>query len=744
MNWYNATLMSTTADENINPPLAAKHPFVITAHGDSRTDNWYWLRNQADPEVIAYLEKENLYAKAANAHLRKSEERLYEEIKNRIAQNDRTVPVKRGNWLYYSCTFEGKSYPVYYRKPAVETATEETSTGGTLTKELKKETEEIILDQNELSNGEGYCGIGVFEPSPNHRFLAYSLDNTGNEVFELKVKDLETGLELPFAISETSYSLAWANDSSSFFYTKLDETLRPYQLWRHRLGSTVETDELLWTENDPRYYLSCSKSKDNTYIFLNLESKTTSEVWIIDANAPEKGFSVVAPRQEGMEYSVEHHLTELWILTNYNAADFRIMRVPVDDPDRYNPQNWIELVPHRPGIRIEQMEVFADYLVIHERSGGYLQIVVMQTSNNEESGLGREVIIDRPELVSTCIIGPNPEATSNVLRYEYTSLVTPWSVYDYYFLKHTSFLRKRQAVLGGYDPEKYQTDRITAASKDGTAIPISVAYRKDLHDDNLCSPTLLYAYGAYEISTDPIFSSSRLSLLDRGFIYAIAHVRGGGEMGRRWYQEGKLQHKHNTFDDLVACGRHLIKQGWTSRDKLVIRGGSAGGAAITQAVNLDPSLWKAVVAEVPFVDCLTTMMDDTLPLTATEWDEWGNPKDDPKAYEWIKKWSPYDNLSDRYDPAGNLGVEPSKNNTGHYPDMLITAGINDPRVGYWEPAKLVAKLRHSNYPGKIIFKCEMGAGHHGPSGRYDAWKQEAFVLAFILDSVSISDSCVRF
>jgi oligopeptidase B len=524
------------------------------------------------------------------------------------------------------------------------------------------------------------------------------------------VRDLDTGRDLTDVIEDTYYGLAWAMDGSVVFYTRPDHAMRPHQLWHHRIGSPPDEDVCVFQEDDEHFHLGVSQTKDEQYVLLDLESKVTTEVWYLDARRPLGELRLVEPRRQGIEYSVDHRGDRFLIVTNDEAENFRLVEAPVGSPGR---EQWSDLIPHRSDVKLDGIDVFDSYLAVFERAGGSTRARVVGLDD------GTDHVIEQPEAVGTVWDGPNPEPGSSVLRYEYTSLVTPRSVYDYDMAGQEATLLKRQPVLGGYDPSRYATERLWATADDGARIPISVVYRRGFAQDG-SAPCLLYGYGSYEHSVDPSFSSIRLSLLDRGFCFAIAHVRGGGEMGRRWYLGGKLLHKTNTFTDFVSCGRHLVAEGWSAPDRLVARGGSAGGLLMGAVVNLAPELFRAMVAEVPFVDCLTTILDESLPLTVLEWEEWGNPVADPDVYSYMKSYSPYDNVTAR-----------------RYPRMLVTAGLNDPRVSYWEPAKWVAKLRSSNPDNEVLLKTEMGAGHQGPSGRYDAWRDEAFILAFVLDSVGI-------
>ena len=690
-------------------PMAPRRPTVLRAHGDERIDDWYWLRDREDPDVIAYLEAENAFTTAAMADSTALQDALYAEILARIQETDLSVPVRKGPWSYYSRTVEGRQYAIHCRRPAPPAGEPDPATDpATAPDDL---AEEVLLDENELAAGHEYFSLGGLAVSPDHRLMAFAVDTTGGERHRLLVRDLSTGTDLPDQVEDVYYGLAWANDGATLFYTRPDDAMRPHQLWRHAVGTAPEADVCVHEEPDERFYVGVSKTKDDAFVVLELESKVTSEARVVSGDDPGGELRVVEPRRQGVEYAVEHHEGRFLIVTNADAENFRLVEAPVERPTR---DAWRDVIAHRPDVRLEDIDVFAEHLVVYERAESSRRIRVTNLRD------GGSHVVAQPESVSTAWGGPNPEFGSRVLRYDYSSLVTPRSVYDYDMDDRVARLLKRQPVLGGYDPARYRTKRVWATAEDGTKVPISLVYREDRAPDGR-GPALLYGYGAYEHSLDPLFSSLRLSMLDRGFLYAIAHVRGGGELGRRWYEDGKLLHKTNTFTDFVACARHLVAEGWTSVDGLVARGGSAGGMLMGAVVNLAPQLFKAVVAEVPFVDCLTTILDDTLPLTVLEWEEWGNPKDDAEAYAYLRSYSPYDNVT-----------------AAPHPELLVTAGLTDPRVSYWEPAKWVAKLRATDPDARVLLKTEMGAGHQGPSGRYDAWRDEALVLAFVLRAVGIS------
>jgi oligopeptidase B len=724
------------------PPLPERRPVRLEAHGDVRVDDWYWLRDRDDPAVLAHLEAENAYTVAATARTEPLRQRLYEEIVARIAETDLSVPVRKGPWWYYARTVEGLDYPVHCRRPAQpddDGAGDPPRPPGP--GEDPDPDEQVLLDENVLASGHDYFALGNLSVSPDHQWLAYSVDTTGGERYRMRFRRLDTGEESPESLEDTSYGVAWANDNETVFVVRVDEAMRPYQLWRHVVGTDPEEDVLVHEEPDERFYLGVGRTRDDAYIICSLDSKITSEVWVLDADAPGTAFTVVEPRRHGIEYGVDHVRGDpdrdlpgrFLIVTNDGAEDFRLVEAPDDQPGR---ASWLEVLPSRPGVRLEGVDPFASHWVVAEREEGEARLRVLDPVS------GSSQPIARPESPSTVWAGANPEYDTTVVRYEYTSLVTPRSVYDLDLATGETRLRKRQQVLGDFAPERYRTERRWATADDGTRVPISLVYRADLVSPpdeatptagGAPAPCLLYGYGSYEASIDPTFSSLRLSLLDRGFVFAIAHVRGGGELGRQWYEDGKLDRKTNTFTDFVACARLLVTSGWTAPDRLVARGGSAGGLLMGAVANLAPELFRAIVAEVPFVDCLTTILDPSLPLTVLEWEEWGNPVEDPDAYQLLKSYSPYDNVRSTDAEGRPL----------RYPDLLVTGGLNDPRVGYWEPAKWVAKLRAANPDNRVLLKMELGAGHGGPSGRYDAWRDEAFVYAFVLDAVGRGDDLPR-
>lgn len=677
--------------EGSRAPVPARHPVVRSAHGEDRVDEYAWLRNRDDPAVIAYLEAENAWTETALAHTASLRERLYEEMVGRVQQTDVGAPVRHGPYTYYTRTVERSQYAVHCRRPRE---------GG---------DEQVLLDENVLAGDHGYFHLGDAEVSPDHAILAYTVDFTGAERFTLHLRTPDTGVDLPDVLENVSYSLAWSTDSTCVFYTRPDDAMRPWQVWRHRIGDPNDADVLVLQEDDERFFASVARTRSGAYILISLNSQITSEVHLLRADDPTGAPSVIEPRRHAIEYAVDHHDERFFIVTNDDALNFRLVAAPVATPGR---EHWVEVVPHREDVKLEGADLFARHAVLFERFDGLRRINILRLSD------GASHVIEQPESVYAASPGSNPEWDTDTLRFEYTSLVTPRSSVDYGMDSRERTVVKQQPVLGGYDPGAYVTGRLWATASDGARVPISYVHRHDVVLDG-SAPALLYGYGSYEICSDPRFSSDRLSLLDRGFVYAIAHVRGGGELGRRWYEDGKLLCKRNTFTDFCACADALVEQRFTSHAHLAIRGASAGGLLMGAVVNMRPDVAAAVVAEVPFVDCVTTMFDPALPLTIGEYEEWGNPED-ATAYRYMRSYSPYDNAV-----------------PGRHPALLVTAGLNDPRVGYWEPAKWVARLRDgADGELPILLKTKLGAGHGGASGRYDSWRDEALVLAFVIDTVA--------
>ena len=680
-------------DEALVPPIARVERRVHTLHGETRTDEYFWLRDRSDPAVIAYLEAENRYTGAVMRHTEALQEQVYQEMRGRIKETDLSVPERVDDYFYYTRTEAGGQYPILCRRRGSLDA-----------------LEEVLLDQNPLAANHAYFKIGVSEVSPDHRLLAYSVDTSGAEEFTLYVKDLTTGRLLAESIGNTSVGVTWANDSRTLFYTLLDHARRPGRLFRHTVGTSPTTDVLVYFEPDESFYLDINRTRSRRYLLLDIASHSTSEVRFLDANEPEGVFRVVQPREFGVEYSVEHHDERFFITTNDSAPNFRLVQAPVASPSK---ANWSPVLPYRPDIKLDETDAFRSHLVIYERQAGLRQIRVMNLVSGEEH------LVPFPEPVYTLRAHENPEFETTLLRFTYTSLVTPNSVVEWDMADRSWIVRKQTEVLGGYDPSLYRSERVFATAPDGERVPISLVYRAPLQLNGE-RPLLLNGYGAYGLSYDPSFSSNTLSLLDRGFVAAIAHVRGGEELGRPWYEGGKLLNKRSTFTDFIASAEHLVAAGYTSSDRLVINGGSAGGLLMGAVTNLRPDLFRIVLADVPFVDVVNTMLDASLPLTVIEYDEWGNPND-RTAYDYIRSYSPYDNIEAK-----------------DYPDMLVTAGLNDPRVAYWEPAKWTARLRATKTNGsRLLLRTNMGAGHGGASGRYDFLREIAFKYAFVLDVLGL-------
>jgi oligopeptidase B len=685
--------MTNLASELPQPPRAKVLPKPITHHGDTRIDNYFWLREKQNPDVAAYLKAENRYTEAVMKPAADLQKQLYEEMVARIKEDDSTVPYRYGGYLYYSRTEKGKQYSLYCRKE-----------GG------PQAPEQLLIDGNTLAAGKEYFRVGNYQPSPDHRLLAYSTDFEGDETYTILIKDLKSGRLLKDQIPNTYYGLEWASDNKTFFYITLDNAKRPYRLWRHILGTASSDDKLIYEEKDERFTVNFSKTRDGEFLLLVLGSLVTSEVRYLPASDASGEFRTFAPRKQDLEYEIDHHQGFFYVRINDTGKNFRLVRTPVARP---SPENWQEVIPHSATVKLEGIDLFLRHLVVWERDNGLRKLRVRPLPS------GAEHYVTLPDPVYSLSSQPNREFDTAVFRFGYTSLITPFSVFDYDMNTRSRDLRKQDEVRG-YDASRYSSDRLWATAPDGVKVPISVVYRTDFRKDGN-GPLLLQGYGAYGLSRDATFSSNRVSLLDRGFAFAIAHIRGGGDLGDQWRDDGKLLRKRNTFTDFIACAEHLIAQRFTSPSRLAIEGGSAGGLLMGAVVNMRPDLFHAVLAKVPFVDVLNTILDPTLPLTVGEYEEWGNPSE-KLFYDYMKSYSPYDNVSRKA-----------------YPNMFITAGLNDPRVSYWEPAKWTAKLRAMN-TGKsiILLKTNMGAGHFGQSGRYDYLKEIALDYAFLLSMMGRS------
>lgn len=670
-------------------PIPERKPHDVSIHGETRIDDWFWLRHRDDPEVIAHLHAENAHTEAWFAPHAELKQRLYDEMLSRIQEDDDDLPWRKNGWWTWSRTAKGRQYETWLRR-----------------RDEPGAPEEVMLDLNALAEGRPFLQLGAFDVSPDTRLLAYSLDETGALDYTLRVRDLASGQDLPLAIENTE-DAAWGNDSRTLYYLTKDEAKRTHRVWRHRLGAGTP-DELLFEETDELFWLGLGKTRDERWIVVSSGSKDTTELRVIDADDPAAAPRVVLPRKSGIEMSLDHRHGRFYLLVNDTGRNFRLVETSADAPSLESAR---ELIAHRDNVMLEDLDLFERWMVVQERDRGTLKLRVFDLKNGT---WGRDWHIPFDETVYSAGGDVNAEFDSDVYRVAYTSMVTPHSIYDADLRSGERTLKKRQPVLGGYDPALYDSTQIMARADDGTEVPISLVWKRALRRGQP-QPLLMYGYGAYGIPVDPYFSSSRLSLLDRGVVFAIAHVRGGGDRGRRWYDEGKLAKKTNSFTDLVACAEALVAQGWTSPEQLIIEGGSAGGLLVAAAANLRPELFRAVVAEVPFVDVVNTMLDESLPLTVGEYLEWGNPKE-PHHYAVIRSYSPYDNLRE-----------------AAYPAMYLRAGLNDSQVPYWEAAKYAAKLRTLKTDDEpVLLSVNMDAGHGGASGRYDALAERAEVLAFML------------
>ncbi|GGK97396.1 S9 family peptidase [Mangrovihabitans endophyticus] len=695
-----------TTDQPDSPPTVRAVATERTFHGDTVIDEYAWLTDKENPDTVAYLKSENAWTERATAHLGQVRDAVFGEIKSRTQQSDLTVPSRKGGYWYYTRTVEGKQYGIQCRVPADPGVTDPPipEDGAALP------GEQVLLDGNALAEGADFFALGTFDISPDGNRLAYSVDFAGDERFTLRIKDLRTGETLADEVPGVFYGSAWSADGSTLFYITVDDAWRPHRVWRHAVGSPAAADVTVFEEADERFWVGVELTRSEKFILIDTRSKVTAEVWAIAADNPTAEPAVIAPRRQGVEYDVEHHGHRFLILHNDDAEDFALAYTSADAPGE-----WIELVPHRPGTRLEAVDAFQHHVVISLRADGLTGLRVLGSGTTDTYDM------EFPEPLFSVGLAANPEYDTGTVRIGYTSMITPDSVYDVDLVTRSMTLRKRKPVLGGYRPEDYEQFREWAVADDGTRVPISVVARKGTVRDGT-APLVLYGYGSYEYSIDPYFSIPRLSLLDRGVVYAIAHVRGGGEMGRQWYEKGKMLAKKNTFTDFVACARSLTAGSWTSPDRIVARGGSAGGLLMGAVANIAPDAFAGIVAQVPFVDPLNTILDPSLPLTVTEWEEWGNPIESADVYAYMKSYSPYENV-------GKLD----------YPAILAVTSFNDTRVLYHEPAKWIARLRAVAPEGEYLLKTEMGAGHSGPSGRYDAWREEAFVMAWTLDVLGRAD-----
>ncbi len=683
----------------MNAPLAKSIPFEWQRPTGNASDPFAWLRDRDDPDTIAYLDAENVYADQFFAQHSLVIETVFDEIKSRVLETDLEAPVRKGAWWYTSRTEEGKSYPIHCRGNSRETA-----------------ADGVLLDENVEADGHEYFSLGTFELTADHRVLAWSTDTDGGERYTMRFRDLDSGVDRDESLTNTSWGgCAWAHQlapgaatdtdphpaSRWLFYVQCDEAMRPFQVWRHLLGTAQADDYLVYEDLDERFFVSVDITRSDAWIVIESSSKLSSEVALIPASQPTNEPRIVRPRTHDLEYHVDHWGDRFVIVTNLDAEDFRVMTAPIATPDA-----WTEFAAHQPGRRIIAAEPFANHLVVHEWHNAQQRLRLLFAD-------GSERVIDLGEEPHEVEFDSNPEWNTTSLRFTYQSFTTPGSVFEEDIETHVRTLLKQKPVPG-VDLSLYTSSREWAVAADGTKVPLDVVRRSDASPDST-APCVVYGYGSYEISLAPWFSVARLSLIDRGFTFAVVHPRGGGELGRRWYLDGKLLAKVNTFTDTIACCEHLTALGWAAPNRLALRGGSAGGLLVGACINMRPDLFASAVAEVPFVDVVTTMSDPTLPLTITEWEEWGDPREQPFA-AYMLTYSPYDNVV-----------------AGDYPAIYVTAGLNDPRVSFHEPAKWVAKLRHERTNDRpLVFKCEMGAGHGGPSGRYEMWRDEARVIAFLL------------
>ena len=674
--------------------MAKKIPTKLEKHGHIRVDDYHWLRERENPEVIKYLNDENERAGKAMAHTGDFEEKLFEEIKGRFKQTDMSVPYKREDYYYYTRYEHGKEYPIYARKL------------GSL-----DQPEEIMLDGNALAKGHEFFSIGGSAVSSGQDMLAYAIDTQGRRVHTAYLKNLVTGEMLPDVLSNVTENLVWANDNRTLFYAKQDETtLRQYQIYRHRVGDDPAEDQLVYQEDDETFVAYILKTKSKKFLMIVSAHTISQEYRYLDADQPSGEFKIFLPREREHEYHIDDFQDRFIIRSNFQAKNFRLMWTPIDEPAR---EHWMEIVPHRDDIYVGDFELFRDHLVLEERARGLTQVRIIPWSG----GAGHYLEFAEPAYRAN--LNVNLQFDTRTLRFEYTSMKTPLSIYDYDMTARQKTLLKQEEVLGGFDPDNYVTERLYARASDGTVIPISLLYRKGILKNGE-NPLLLYGYGSYGVSIDAAFSSPRLSLVDRGFIYAIAHIRGGQEMGRPWYDDGRLLKKKNTFTDFIACAEFLIHQQFTRPEKLFAMGRSAGGLLMGAISNLRPELFKGIVAEVPFVDVMTTMLDSSIPLTTGEYDEWGDPNQ-KEYYDYMLSYSPYDNVERKA-----------------YPAMLITGGLHDSQVQYWEPAKWAAKLRELKTDNnRLLLKTNMEAGHGGASGRFRRHRETAFSYLFLLDLAGI-------
>ncbi|MCD4527291.1 S9 family peptidase [Nocardioides sp. cx-173] len=707
------------------PPVAPARPVTTEHHGRTRVDDYEWLRDKESPEVVAHLEAENAYTEARTEHLAGLRQTIFDEIKARTRETDLSVPTRnRGHW-YYARSFEGREYGASCRVPVVDPAdwSPPVPADDASVDEPALPGEELLLDLNQLAEGHDFFSLGGSSISPDETLLAYSTDVKGDERYTVRILDLGTRELLPDVIEGVLGGVTWDRAGENVYYSTVDESWRADKIWRHALGTGQDDDELVHHETDGRFFVGLGRTRSDRFLVIASGSKTTSEYRFLDADDPDAGFRLFCERQEGVEYSLEHAVIagqdRFLVLHNATGPDFELAAAPIAPTPS---AQWQPLIAHDPATRLEDVDAFAGHLVVHQRSQGLTQLRILELG---EAGVSDDYLVEFDAPVYTVGSGGNPSFTQPTVRLGYTTMAVPASIYDYDVRTRELVLRRRTPVLGGYDPADYEEHRLWASAEDGEQVPISIVARRGSREGvgggTGPVPVLLYGYGAYEASIDPYFSVARLSLLDRGAAFAIAHVRGGGELGRRWYDDGKMMHKQNTFSDFIACARHLVDTGWTTPETLVAEGASAGGLLMGAVANQAPELFGGIVAGVPFVDNLTTMLDATLPLTVTEYDEWGNPEADPEVYDYIAGYAPYDNVA-----------------AVRYPPILAETSFNDTRVLYVEPAKWVARLRATAVEPDVLLRIEMAAGHGGVSGRYKAWHDRAFSLAWILDRMKLA------
>ena len=691
-----------------NPPIAKKEPHEITMHGDTRIDNYYWMRlsdeqknaEHPDAQTIAvtdYLKAENAYTKSVLAHTEAFQAKLFEEMKGRIKETDQSVPVKDNGYWYYTRFEQGQDYAYYCRKK----------------ESLETGKEEMLVDGPTMAKGKNYWALGGYTVSEDNTKMVFGVDEVSRRIYTLFIKDLITGEVMAEKLEGTSGVATWASDNKTIFYVKKDpNTLRDNQVWRHTIGTDQSKDVLVFEERDEEFSCFVYKTKSRKFLVIGSNQTLSNEYRVLEANQPEGNFRIIQPRERNLEYSIDHYGDRFYIVTNYNAKNFRLMDCPLNATSK---ENWKEVIAHRDDVLLEGIEIFKDYLVVDERKNGLTQLRIMRWDKKGE------YYMEFQDPAYAAGVGANPDFNTEILRYGYSSLTTPSSTYDFNMVTKERRLLKQQEIVGGYDANNYTSERLYATATDGTKVPISLVYKKGFNRNGK-APLLLYAYGSYGYSIDATFSSSRLSLLDRGFVFAIAHIRGGQEMGRQWYEDGKLLKKKNTFSDFIDCAKHLCNEKYTSPESIFAMGGSAGGLLMGAIANMAPQQFKGIVSAVPFVDVVTTMLDETIPLTTFEFDEWGNPKDST-YYQYMKSYSPYDNIEAK-----------------DYPNILVTTGYWDSQVQYWEPAKYIAKMRDMKTDKNLLlFWVNMDAGHGGKSGRFESLKEVALEYAFMMDLVGIKE-----